>query len=181
MINHIDLSSVLRRSVHALYSNLVTRPTGVAVRSEIEQLVAEHSGRTLTVIDFTHVRLLDFSCADEVVAKLLLRVDGYFIFRGLHESHLDAIEATLARYDLAMVIEQADGSARLFGFVADDEHRAWSAVHQLGGADVPTLAATIGAPPTDAARWLDALSARRLLMQLGPVYLPVASLHDNRL
>lgn len=179
MIHHIDLSSVLRRSVHALYSNLVTRPTGVAVRSEIEQLVAEQAGRTLTVIDFTHVRLLDFSCADEVVAKLLLRVDGYFVFRGLHEAHLDAIEATLARYDLAMVIEQADGTARLVGIVADDERRAWSAVHHLGGADVQTLAATIGAEPCDAARLLDTLSGRRLLVQLGAVYLPVGSLNNG--
>ena len=28
MITHIDLSSVLRRTVCELYSNLVTRPTG---------------------------------------------------------------------------------------------------------------------------------------------------------
>ncbi|MEA2706788.1 MAG: hypothetical protein QOH22_1576, partial [Gemmatimonadaceae bacterium] len=35
MINHIDVSSMLRKSVCELYSNLVTRPTGAAVRCEI--------------------------------------------------------------------------------------------------------------------------------------------------
>ena len=73
MINHIDLSSVLRGAVCDLYSNLVTRPTGAAVRGVIEQKLADMGDRTLTVIDFSHVTLLDFSCADEIVAKLLLR------------------------------------------------------------------------------------------------------------
>ena len=42
MINHIDVSSVLRRTVCDLYSNLVTRPTGAAVRTEIENLLLRH-------------------------------------------------------------------------------------------------------------------------------------------
>ena len=69
MINHIDLGTVLRKTVCDLYSDLVTRPTGAAVRTGIEQQLAEAKDRTLTVIDFTHVGLLDFSCADEIVAK----------------------------------------------------------------------------------------------------------------
>ncbi|HVD04699.1 MAG TPA: hypothetical protein VNB89_01720, partial [Gemmatimonadaceae bacterium] len=61
MINHIDLSTVLRRTVCDLYSNLVTRPTGAAVRNAIETQLAELGGRTVTVIDFSNVGLLDFS------------------------------------------------------------------------------------------------------------------------
>jgi hypothetical protein len=179
MIHHIDLSSVLRRSVCELYSNLVTRPTGVAVRSEIEQLVADRPGRTLTIIDFTHVGLLDYSCADEVVAKLLLKVDGYFVFRGLHEAHIDAIEATLARYDLALVVEQHDGSARLVGTVDAAQRDAWATVHRLGQGDAVTLAASLGTGADDAERLLDALSSRRLLVRVGLVYLPIGSLRPS--
>ena len=73
MINHIDVSSMLRRSVCELYSNLVTRPTGAAVRSEIEQELDRIGDRALTVIDFSHVGLLDFSCAEEIGAKLRLQ------------------------------------------------------------------------------------------------------------
>ena len=72
MINHIDLGTVLRRTVCDLYSDLVTRPTGAAVRTGIEQQLADTEERTLTIIDFTHVGLLDYSCADEIVAKLLV-------------------------------------------------------------------------------------------------------------
>ena len=73
MINHIDVSVVLRGTVCDLYSNLVTRTTGAAVRGEIEAQLADLTGRSVNVIDFSHVTLLDFSCADEIVAKLLLR------------------------------------------------------------------------------------------------------------
>ena len=93
MINHIDLSSVLRRTVCDLYSDLVTRPTGAAVRDGIEKQLSELGDRSLTVIDFSHVGLLDYSCADEIVAKLLMRYadvnaprDAYFLFsRSNHE------------------------------------------------------------------------------------------------
>ena len=72
-MNHIDLSSVLRQTLACdLYSNLVTRPTGAAVRGQIEaDARATPVARALTVIDFSHVSMIDFSCADEVVAKLL--------------------------------------------------------------------------------------------------------------
>src|SRR6476646_8057894 len=91
MMNHIDLSSVLRQTVACdLSANLVTRPTGAAVRHQIERLLDDASDRTLTVIDFSQVSMIDFSCADEVVAKLLIRYssdtaprDAYFLFRGV--------------------------------------------------------------------------------------------------
>ena len=42
MMHHIDLSSVLRQTLECdLYSNLVTRPTGAAVRTQIELLLAD--------------------------------------------------------------------------------------------------------------------------------------------
>src|SRR5205823_10593573 len=108
MSHHIDLSSLLRKSVCELYSNLVTRPTGAAVRCEIEQELDRIGERALTVIDFSHVKLLDYSCADEIVAKLLLqyvsvdapRREVYLVFRGINESHMDAIEPGLRRHDL---------------------------------------------------------------------------------
>ena len=189
MINHIDVSVVLRGTVCDLYSNLVTRPTGAAVRAEIEQQLAELGGRTLTVIDFTHVGLLDFSCADEIVAKLLLkycdsaegsrpRVDGargegYFVFRGINDSHLDAIEAVLEHHGLALVVDRGEEGAQLVGTVGDGERRAWETVHQLGAADAEELADAAGMSPDDANRLLDTLCRRRLLMRLGDVYVPI--------
>jgi len=171
--NHIDLSTVLRQTVSCeLYSNLVTRPTGAAVRTEIERLVAEMRERSLTIIDFSHVSMIDFSCADEVVAKLLLRYcadrpprDAYFLFRGLSDHHWDAIEAVLERHGLALAIEQEDG-VHVVGVLPDDERRAWETLDRLGQAVPSTLADLLDRAPDDVERSLAELWRRRLVMKV---------------
>ncbi len=176
MMMHIDVSSVLRQTLSCeLYSNLVTRPTGAAVRTQIEALLADARERSLTVIDFSHVGMIDFSCADEVVAKLLLRYataesqgrEAYFLFRGVSDDHWDAIEAVLERHGLALVLETADGGgARIVGEVDDRELTAWNKVYELGRAAPADLASALGAEPDDAARVLAGLHRRRLVMRL---------------
>ena len=183
---HIDLSSVLRQTLSCeLYSNLVTRPTGAAVRTQIEALLADSRERSLTVIDFSHVGMIDFSCADEVVAKLLLRYvaaeradrEAYFLFRGVTDDHWDAIETVLERHGLALVLETADG-ARIVGMVNDGERVAWEKVYELGRARACDLASALGSLPDDAARMLDALHRRRLLMRLDDGYIAVGGLGE---
>jgi hypothetical protein len=176
--HHIDLGTVLRGAVCALYSNLVTRPTGAAVRTEIERVIAEAGGRTVTVIDFAQVTLLDFSCADEIVAKLMLRycaplaptiagdadaAAGYFVFRGLRDHHLDAVEAVLERHGLA-IVALIDGRPQVVGEVDAAERRAWDALHRLAPADTATLAAHLGDEAAACAATLERLARRRLVM-----------------
>lgn len=183
MINHIDVSSMLRKSVCELYSNLVTRPTGAAVRCEIEQELDRIGDRALTVIDFSHVGLLDFSCADEIVAKLLLqyvstdapRREVYFLFRGISESHMEAIEAVLERHRLALVTQHADGESRLVGIADLEERRAWEIIAQLGAAASADIADAIGLSPDAAERTLDKLWRRRLLIRHDHGYVAVGS------
>ena len=193
MINHIDLGTVLRRTVCDLYSDLVTRPTGAAVRSGIEQQLAEAKDRTLTVIDFTHVGLLDFSCADEIVAKLLVSYcepsadrppgatrivpprDCYFLFRGVSDSHLDAIDAVLQRRGLALVAQSDDGLLTLIGTVDEVERRAWEAVTRLGRTAPADLAREVGMEEPQAEVMLDALSRRRLVMRFDEGYVAVGA------
>lgn len=180
MINHIDVSVALRRSVAHLYSDLVTRPTGAAVRQEIEQQLERVRDRTLTVIDFSHVGLLDFSCADEVVAKLLLRYcagapphDGYFVFRGVREVHLDAIEAVLERHRLALIVQTEDGLVRLIGEVSDAERAAWAQLDAAGRCSAAELSAALGLAAGDAEVVLDALCRRRLAMSVEQGFIAV--------
>jgi hypothetical protein len=193
VINHIDLGTVLRRTVCDLYSDLVTRPTGAAVRSGIEQQLAEAQDRTLTVIDFTHVGLLDFSCADEIVAKLLISYcepsadratgathivpprDCYFLFKGVSDSHLDAIDVVLQRRGLALVAQSDDGLLLLIGTVDDVERRAWEAVTRLGRAAPADLAREVGVEELQAGLMLDALSRRRLVMRFDEGYVAVGA------
>jgi hypothetical protein len=199
-MNHIDLGTVLRRTVCDLYSDLVTRPTGAAVRDGIERQLAELGERTLTVIDFSHVGLLDYSCADEIVAKLLMRHcadlpetaeardsssagavrerarhDAYFIFRGVSDSHLDAIETVLARHGLAIVAQVDDGSMVLVGEVGERERRAWEALQRLGRAAPADLAREAALDTGEMEEALDALCRRRLAMRFNDLYIAVGT------
>ena len=186
MMNHIDVSSVLRQTLACdLYSNLVTRTTGAAVRTQIEQLVSESRARAggpggaLTVIDFSQVSMIDFSCADEIVAKLLMRYasddapqDAYFLFRGVSDDHWDAIETVLERHGLALVLEQ-DGCVRVVGALTDDERRAWEAIYRIGPADAHDVAIASGTDATLAREALDGLCRRRLVMHVDGQYVAV--------
>ena len=67
----IDVGEVLQRSVASLYSSLVTRPTGRAVRMAIETQLQGAGSLSISLIDFSEVGIIDYSCADKVVAKLL--------------------------------------------------------------------------------------------------------------
>jgi hypothetical protein len=178
MTNHIDLGSVLRQTLAAnLYSNLVTRPTGLAVRTEIEKLLgARREGRMLAVIDFSHVTMIDFSCADEVIAKLLLYYgrehEAYFVFRGMTEDHWDTVETVLERHGLALVVEGQTG-VELVGVLEDHERRAWEAMKRRGRAESWEVAGDLGEPEDSVRNALDRLWHRRLIMRLGDAYMPV--------
>ena len=189
MMMHIDVSSVLRQTVSCeLYSNLVTRPTGAAVRTQIEALLADSRERSLTVIDFSHVGMIDFSCADEVIAKLLLRYatpdrterEAYFLFRGVTDDHWDAIESVLERHGLALVLETDDG-ARVVGMVDDGERAVWEKVLELGRTGPADVASALGTQESDCEAMLDSLHRRRLVMRTDDGYIAVGGIgirHD---
>lgn len=134
----IDVGKVLQRTVTSLYSNLVTRPTGRAVRMAIEARLHGAGSVCLSIIDFSEVVIIDFSCADEVVAKLLQQFlddesrDAFFVFRGVAEPHRDQIEAVLCRRGLAAVLETRPGSFELAGVHTDGEARVWRTLEERG-------------------------------------------------
>ena len=181
-MNHIDLSSVLRQTVSCdLYSNLVTRPTGAAVRHQIERLLDDANDLTLTVIDFSQVSMIDFSCADEVIAKLLMRHEAadspreaYFLFRGVTDEHWEAIEAVLERRGLALLLEEADG-IHVVGTLSAEERRTWEMVRQLGRASVAELGERLDLSLADVQRATETLRRRRLLMRMGDSYAVVGA------
>lgn len=179
MTTHIDLGTVLRQTLSAsLYSNLVTRPTGRAVRTQIERLLVEsHSrDRLLTVIDFSHVSMIDFSCADEVIAKLLLanqdERESYFLFRGLTDAHWHSIEAVLERHGLAIVVE-TEGGIDLAGVLDAREERAWRTLRTRGRSPAADVARALGEPEAPVRADLERLWRRRLIMRHEESFMPV--------
>ncbi len=168
----IDLSSVYRKSVTSLFSNLVTRPTGRAIRSGVESQIAEietGAGAWLSILDFSQVRVLDYSCADESVAKLLLRFSGddrpaeaFFVVRGIQEHHEEAIEAVLERHSLLLVAQDEEGTVRLLGS-ANPVHRAvWEALVRLGRGAPAEVAAEAGLAADAVEPTLDAMLTLRV-------------------
>ena len=134
----IDVGEVLQKTVTSLYSHLVTRPTGRAVRMAIETQLQGTGARSLSLIDLSEVVILDFSCADEVVAKLLQGYrdheshDAFFVFQGVHEPHRDQIEVVLERQGLAAVAETDPGTFQLLGVHSGREARVWEALEERG-------------------------------------------------
>ena len=161
----IDVAAIVTSAVASRGHNLVTRPTGRAVREAIEQRLAQTTpspartapfpARTapsphVMLIDFTRVRILDFSCADEVVAKLLLRFHGpdrpgniFFLFRAVDEMHRHAVEEVLERHGLAAVCDVGDGF-QLLGPATPEEHRAWNTLERCERIGPHDLAGALG-------------------------------------
>jgi hypothetical protein len=135
----IDVGLVLRRSVESLYSHLVTRPTGRAVRLAIEEQVAGSAQTALSLIDLSDVTVMDFSCADEIVAKLLMRfldedrpVDALFVFRGVCQSLQEPIQTVLERQELLAVAQDSDGFCELMGTRTEEEEYVWTVLEGRG-------------------------------------------------
>jgi hypothetical protein len=147
----IDVGQVLQGTVTSLYSHLVTRPTGRAVRMAIEARLQTAGTRSLSLIDLSEVVILDFSCADEVVARLVEDAtkssthEAFFVFRGVHEPHRDQIESVLERRGLATVAETEPGTFQLLGTRTADEERIWSEVERRGLVDPGDIAGVAAA------------------------------------
>ena len=163
-----------RRSVTSLFSNLVTRPTGRAIRSGVESQIAEMDGPAssacLSILDFSQVRVLDYSCADEIVAKLLLRFGGderpaeaFFVVRGVQEHHEEAIEAVLERHSLLLVATDDEGTVKLLGAADPVQRSVWQVLTRRGRARPHEVAFDTGLSPDAVEATLAALLHHRVV------------------
>ncbi|HEV8196928.1 MAG TPA: hypothetical protein VGP87_09835 [Gemmatimonadales bacterium] len=177
MMQRIDLAPMLRETLTTPYSDMVTRSTGAALRDRIERTITGASHRT-TQLDFTAVGLLDFSCADEVVAKLLLRVadeeEHYVVLSGVTDSHLDAIDHVLERHGLSVAsLGTGEAAARVLGVTTPDVQTAFQAIQRLGAGDAKRLADALSWTVERAADALQSLALRRLIQAAGGTYRPL--------
>ncbi len=157
----VDVRDLMGRTVANLYSHLITRPTGRAVRLAIESQLDELERPALSLVDFSSVAILDYSCADEVVAKLLLALrDGgdaaraWVIFRGIGEGHRDPVEAVLERHGLQAVLETPEGRGELLGPVEEPDRRLWNEVETAGWVAAAEVESRLLGSEEDGARLL---------------------------
>ena len=182
MTFEINLREVLARSVGSPHSDLVTRSTGAKVRSSIEESLTGWSAGAPVVLDFSAVRVLDCSCADEVVAKLLLHYRAgapgpawWFVIRGLTELHAEEIDHVLRRHRLALVAEELGGRSRLLGEVGDGAAAVWRVLADRGGAGDEDVAAELRLAPDEARSLLDTLVGAGVVRRAEGRYLPLTA------
>lgn len=147
----IDVGAIVGDAVAPARRDLVTRPTGRAVREAIEVRIARTTrAPSVSLLDFSQVRILDFSCADEVIAKLLVRYlrrdrprEAFFLFRAVGDNHRHAVEEVLGRHGLAAVCNLG-GGYELLGSATGEERTAWRALEHKGRIGPGELAARFG-------------------------------------
>ncbi len=167
------VDAVFHTSVATFYSNLVTRPTGRAVRLAIEEQLRGIKGTSLSILDFSRVRIIDYSCADEVIAKLLRRFRSaerpsnvFFVVNGVSEHQRDTVEQVLRRDNLLLVaVDQ--GRSALWGAAPDRLRSAWDCLDQLGRTATGEFASARGVNERAASSCLRRLVAQRVAVPEG--------------
>jgi len=116
-----NLYSFLKEELKNGSSDLVTRPSGQVMRSRIEKQIEQERDGEIVALDFSHIGIIDFSCADEIIAKLISRLlaneygDRYILLAGVNDNQKENIEVALERKDLAVMAELRTGDKVLIG------------------------------------------------------------------
>ena len=109
----------LRKLINELLKNggkgMTGRTRGVKVREFIERVLREEKGPLLVVLDFSGIGSIDFSWADEVVAKMISRLwsgeygEKFIVLKGLNASQVENISVALERKRLAALATGSEG------------------------------------------------------------------------
>ena len=116
-----DLYRLLKEELRNGSSDLVTRPSGQVIRERIERDLEKEESNTFISLDFSNIGIIDYSCADEIVAKLISRLisneygDKFLSLSGLNDNQRENIEVALERKGLAAIGEMKDGKKLLLG------------------------------------------------------------------
>jgi len=113
----IDLGQVVSQCVPDGTNHLVTRETGRLVRRQIEQEIGADEEPALFVLDFSRIGIVDYSCADEIIVKLISRSLGeeygeiFLLLSGLNRHQIENVEVALERKRLAAICIDPSGEA----------------------------------------------------------------------
>ena len=116
-----NLYKLLKEELKNGSNDLVTRTSGQIIRERIERDIAQEEDGAIVALDFSKIGVIDYSCADEIVAKLISRLlsgeygDKYITLTGLNENQKENIEVALERKELAVMAEMQNGKKILLG------------------------------------------------------------------
>jgi hypothetical protein len=116
-----NLYSFLKEELKNGSSDLVTRQSGQVMRERIEREIQQENDGEIIALDFSQIGIIDYSCADEIIAKLISRLianeygNRYILLAGVNDNQRENIEVALERKDLAAMAELRNGDTVLIG------------------------------------------------------------------
>ena len=109
----------LKKLTNTLLKNgskeMTGRSRGVRIRQAIEKVLGEEKGSLRMVLDFSGMGSIDFSWADEVVAKIISRLwsgeygEKFLVLKSLNPSQEENIGVALERKKLAVLTTGPEG------------------------------------------------------------------------
>ena len=115
-----NIYKLLKEELKNGSADLVTRQSGQGIRERIERDISREKDAEVIALDFSKIGVIDYSCADEIIAKLISRLtsseygDKYIVLTGLSENQKENIEVALERKDLSVMAEM-NGEKILIG------------------------------------------------------------------
>jgi hypothetical protein len=91
------------------------RSRGAKIREFIEKILREEKNTLLIILDFSGVGSIDFSWADEVVAKIISRLwsgeygEKFLVLKSLNTSQVENLSVALERKRLAALATGSEG------------------------------------------------------------------------
>ncbi len=109
----------LKKLTHTLLRNgskeMTGRSRGIRIREGLERMLGEEKGSLCLVLDFSGMGSIDFSWADEVVAKMISRLwsgeygEKFLVLKNLSPSQAENIGVALERKKLAVLTTGMEG------------------------------------------------------------------------
>jgi len=109
----------LKKLTHTLLKNgsreMTGRSRGIRIREGLERILGEERGPVCLVLDFSGMGSVDFSWADEVVAKMVSRLwsgeygEKFLVLKNLSPSQTENVGVALERKKLAVLATGAEG------------------------------------------------------------------------
>ncbi|HEW81345.1 MAG TPA: hypothetical protein ENH18_03140, partial [Nitrospirae bacterium] len=166
-----DLYNFLKEELKNGSSDLVTRPSGQLIRERIEKDILKEDDGGVIALDFSKIGIIDYSCADEIVAKLMSRLlsneygEKYIILTGLNENQQENIEVALERKDLAVIAEKSGGKKFLLGSLNNYLRETLSLIVKSGKITARELADMVKIEANTSGTRLLNLHKKRLVMR----------------
>jgi predicted DNA-binding transcriptional regulator len=144
----IDLYQLLKEEIGNGSPNLVTRETGRIIRERVER---ELEKAEIIYLDFSKIGIIDYSCADEIIAKLVSRLLSgeygvkFIVLTDLNSTQEENIHVALEKKKIALLKQTATkvltpkkGSTakgpglEIIGFIANHLREVFDLVNERG-------------------------------------------------